>query len=115
MDDLRLRAVFGAIDAQDWDAMSAFFHPEVVYERPGTRTVRGVDDLMLFYRAERKVTRSAHHIEGTVVQDGRGAIWGRADCVLADGTHTTIGFADVFEFDEDLIRLRRSHFFVPGV
>jgi len=115
MDPGRLRELFDVIDAKRWDVFGDFFGADVVYERPGTRDVRGLGDLVRFYRDERRVASSVHHIDGSVVQGDRGAVWGHAECVMADGTATDIGFADVFEFGGGRITLRRSHFFVPAV
>lgn len=115
MDGVRLRAMFATIDAMDWEALREFFHPEIVYERPGFPPLRDLDRVLSFYYDERKIARSVHHVECTVVRDDRGAAWGRVGCLLADGTETELGFADIYHFDRDLIRLRRTHFFVPGV
>ncbi|MQA93623.1 MAG: hypothetical protein GEV11_02930 [Streptosporangiales bacterium] len=115
MDGTRIRAMFAVIDAQDWAALPGFFHPEVVYERPGFPPLHGLDRVMRFYHEERKITRSVHHIEATAVEDGRAACWGRVECELPDGSETTVGFADVYTFEGDRIHLRRTHFFVPSV
>ncbi|MDQ3761703.1 MAG: nuclear transport factor 2 family protein [Actinomycetota bacterium] len=115
MDDVRLRAMFATIDAVDWDALPQFFHAEIVYERPGFPPLCGLDRVLRFYHNERKIVRSTHHVEGTVVQDDLGAVWGRVGCVLTNGTETELGFADIYHFDRNLVRLRRTHFFVPGV
>lgn len=113
MDGTRIRAMFGVIDAQDWAALPGFFHPEVVYERPGFPALVGVDRMMRFYLEERKIVRSAHHIEATAAEEGRAACWGRVEATLPDGSETTVGFADVYLVDHGLIRLRRTHFFTP--
>ncbi|WP_329256096.1 nuclear transport factor 2 family protein [Actinoallomurus sp. NBC_01490] len=115
MDDARLRAMFATIDAMDWDALPEFFHPQIVYERPGFPSLDGLDRVLRFYHDERKILSSVHDVEHTVVQDGRAAAWGRVSCVLPGGTRTEVGFADIYEFDGGLIRLRRTHFFVPSV
>jgi ketosteroid isomerase-like protein len=115
VDGTRLQAMFAAIDAEQWDALPRFFHPEVIYERPGFPELRGLDRLLLFYRHQRPIAHGVHTVEGIAVQDGRGAAWGRVDCVMTDGTRTGVGFADVYLFERGVIRLRRTHFFVPAV
>lgn len=115
MDHARVTAMFAAVDAMDWTTLAGFFHPAVVYERPGFPPLTGRDRVLRFYRVERPITRSAHRIDGIVIEHDRGAAWGLADCVLADGTAMKIGFADIFHFDEDMITLRRTHFFVAAV
>jgi uncharacterized protein len=115
VEDKRVRKAFAAVDAMDWEALASLLHPEVVYERPGFEPLVGRDRVMRFYRVERTITRSVHQFDGVVAQDGQAVAWGNADCELADGTRTTIGFADVFGFAGGLIRHRRTHFFVPAV
>jgi ketosteroid isomerase-like protein len=115
MDGLRLRELFATIDARRWDALAEFFHPDIVYERPGTPPLRGLDRVLLYYREERQIISSAHTVEGALVQDGSGAAWGRVDCVLTAGTRNELGFADIYLIEQELIRLRRTHFFLPGV
>jgi ketosteroid isomerase-like protein len=115
MDDGQLRAMFSTIDAMDWEALAAFFHEDIVYERPGFPELCGIPQIMRFYREERKILQSAHWVQHTVIQDKLGAAWGRVACVLQDGTQTELGFADVYQFDDELVTLRRTHFFVPAV
>lgn len=107
--------MFATIDAMDWDALPDFFDVAMVYERPGFAPLRGLERVLHFYHQEREIALSVHRIDGAVFQDGRGAAWGEVSCLLADGTATVAGFADVYHFDHDLITLRRTHFFVPAV
>jgi ketosteroid isomerase-like protein len=115
MQGAEIRKMFASIDAMDWATLQDLLHPEVVYERPGFEPLVGSERVMRFYRVERAITRSTHHIEGVVTDDGRGAAWGKADCELADGRWTTIGFAEIYHLANGLIRLRRTHFYVPAV
>lgn len=115
MADSSLHAMFATIDAQDWTTLPSFFHPEIVYERPGFPVLRGLDRVMRFYHEERGIRESTHRIDGTATQGDAGVAWGEVHCVLADGKETDVGFADVCLFDDGLIILRRTHFFVPAV
>jgi hypothetical protein len=115
MEDERLRTMFATIDAMRWESLSGFFHADIVYERPGFRALRGIDRLLHFYRAERKILRTMHRVENTAIQGRFGAAWGRVTCTLPDGSDVELGFADVYHLDDQLIIFRRTHFFVPAV
>jgi uncharacterized protein len=115
MGEVSLPGMFATIDAQDWAALPTFFHPDMVYERPGFSVLRGLDEVLHFYHVERGIRASAHRIDGMAVQDGAGAAWGEVHCVLADGRETDVGFADTYRFADKLIIHRRTHFFVPAV
>jgi ketosteroid isomerase-like protein len=110
-----IEGMFAAIDARDWDTLPAFFHSDIVYERPGYDPFVGCDRVMHFYRGERMIQQGVHTLEGTVVENGRAAAWGWIDAVLMDGTPVKHSFADIYLLDQYTIRLRRSHFFVPAV
>jgi hypothetical protein len=110
-----IEGMFAAIDARDWDTLPAFFHADIVYERPGYDPFVGRDRVMRFYRDERVIARGVHTLEGTVVENGRAAAWGWIDAVHVDGTPIKHSFADIYLLDQHMIKLRRSHFFVPAV
>lgn len=110
-----IRDMFVAIDSGDWDRLLTFFHPEIVYERPGYEPFVGRDRVMRFYREERVIAGGTHTLDGTVVEDGRAAGWGRIDALRTDGEAVALRFADAYLIEDERIRLRRSHFFLPGV
>jgi hypothetical protein len=82
--------MFATIDAMAGMPCPEFFHAEIVYERPSFPPMRGLDQVLRFYHHERKIVRSVHHVEGAIVQNGRGAAWGRVDSTLTDGTDTEL-------------------------
>ena len=49
--------MFAAIDGRDFDALERYFHPDVVYERPGYEPIRGLGSLLHFYREVRRISR----------------------------------------------------------
>jgi ketosteroid isomerase-like protein len=110
-----IEGMFAAIDARDWDTLPAFFHSDIVYERPGYDPFVGCDRVMRFYRDERVILRGVHTLEGVVVENGRAAAWGWIDAVHVDGTPIKHSFADIYLLDQHLVKLRRSHFFVPAI
>ncbi len=110
-----IEGMFAAIDARDWKTLPAFFHSDIVYERPGYDPFVGCDRVMRFYRDERVIQRGVHTLEGVVVEHGRAAAWGWIEAVHVNGTPIKHSFADIYLLDQDTIKLRRSHFFVPAV
>lgn len=110
-----IEEMFTAIDTRDWPTLAAFFHPDLVYERPGYDPFVGRDRVLRFYRDERMISWGNHTLFGTVAEPGAAAAWGRIDAMHNDGTPIELGFADIYLFEEGAIKLRRSHFFVPAV
>jgi len=110
-----IQGMFAAIDARDWDTLPAFFHSDIVYERPGYDSFVGCDRVMRFYRDERVIRQGVHTLDGIVVEKGRAAAWGSIDAVHVDGTPIKHSFADVYLLDQQTIKLRRSYFFVAAV
>lgn len=107
--------MFAAIDTRNWDELSEFFHPEMVYERPRYDPFVGRDRIMRFYREERVIAKGRHTLDGAIVEEERAAAWGRIEAVRNDGEPVTLGFADIYLFEDGAIKVRRSHFFVPAV
>jgi ketosteroid isomerase-like protein len=107
--------LFAAIDAHDWHSLESFFHPEIVYERPGYPPIVGVERLLRFYREQRVIAAGEHIIERIVVAGPYGACWGRFLGVKKDGSLADELFADVYSFEGGAIRARRSHFFRPAL
>lgn len=110
-----IQNLFTAVDTSDWDAMLRIFHPDIVYERPGYSTFRGIDSVMHFYQHDRVLASGEHHLEHIVCMDNEGACWGRFIGFKKDGSRVDEGFADVHTFQDGQIKTRRSYFFRPAV
>ena len=111
----RIRDLYRTIDAGDWTALADFFHPDIVYERPGYAPLVGLERVLRFYREERVVASGEHQVEGVLHELDRAACWGRMRGTLRDGAPTEVRFADVYSLEEDKIRTRCSYFFSPAV
>ncbi|AAG18930.1 MULTISPECIES: nuclear transport factor 2 family protein [Halobacterium] len=81
-------AYYDAVDEGDISAVLALFSDDIVYERPGTPTIVGTDDLGQFYRTERALTGT--HTVHTLTVDG--------DTVAVRGTFTGEQAGDPVEF-----------------
>ena len=111
----RIAELFRAIDAHDWEALESFFHPDIVYERPGYAPLTGIERLLDFYQHERILASGNHYIEQIVIEEDHGACWGRFVGVKKDGSAADELFADVYSFEQGKIKTRRSYFFRPAV
>jgi len=108
--------LFHTIDARDWEALPRFFHPEVVYERPGYEPLVGLAQLLHFYRDVRVIASGAHTLDRIVLDEECAACWGRCVGLHRDGSPIEERFADVYTLAGDgKIATRRSYFFRPAV
>lgn len=107
-----LEAMFRVIDATDWDGLGRFFHPELVYDRPGFPILEGREANLKFYREVRAI-RGVHSFEGFAIEPDTGACWGRFVGHRLDGAPVDVQFADCYRFKDGLLWRRKSHFYTP--
>ena len=107
-----LETMFRAVDACDWNAVARYFHPDLVYDRPGFALLEGRDEVVRFYREVRSL-RGAHHFDGFAIEGETGACWGRFVGTRGDGTPVDLAFADCYQFKDGLLWRRKSFFYVP--
>jgi uncharacterized protein len=110
-----IKGLFRSIDAAEWELLDSFFHPDIIYERPGYNPMIGVDQLLHFYRYERVILCGRHELDGIIVADSQAACWGRFVGVAKDGASLNEGFADTYTFSDGLIVQRKSFFFRPAI
>src|SRR5262245_15493618 len=113
MESLRrlVERMYDAIDRNDADALVEVMCPDVIYERPETAPRRGRDAVRAFSFHEGGLSGGRHAPGHHAIEGGCGAAWGAFAGVRADGTPVSLRFADVFTFENDRIRARRSHIF----
>lgn len=105
--------MFKTIDARQWDQLPEFFHPEMVYDRPGYPLLEGRDAVVHFYREVRVLTSGEHQLTAVVMDGDYGACWGRFVGAKKDGTPVDLQFADCYVFRDHQLVHRKSHFYVP--
>jgi ketosteroid isomerase-like protein len=103
--------LFQAVDSRDWNALRTILHPEIVYERPGYKRFEGISQVMHFYEHERILVSGKHDTECIVVNGNKGACWGRFIGVKKDNSKADERFADVYFFEDGMIRMRKTYFF----
>ena len=69
--------MFETVDARDWERLADFFHPDLVYHRPGYAPLVGRDAVLHFYREVRVIGSGGHQLAAVVVDGDHGACWGR--------------------------------------
>ena len=107
--------LFRRVDGRNWNDLQESFSEEVVYERPGYEPLVGRERVMRFYREERVIAGGDHLLQQIVVDGESAACWGRFVGVHKNGSPIDEGFADVYTFDGDRIKTRRSYFYRPAV
>lgn len=107
--------LFEAIDAQQWNRLPEFFHPQIVYERPGYPRFSGLVRLHTFYLEERVIHSGVHVLSQVLIDENAAAAWGRFQGVHRDGSPIHEDFADVYQLRDGWISYRKSFFFRPAV
>lgn len=110
-----IRWMFALIDAREWAGLTAVFHPEMTYERPGYDRLVGREAVLHFYREVRVIASGTHHLD-SILQDGdAGTSSGRFVGVSRAGEAIEIDFAECYRFRDGKVWARRTYFFVPAV
>jgi uncharacterized protein len=110
-----LLGMFAAIDGRAFDDLERYFTHDVVYERPGYEPIRGIADLLRFYREERRIESGQHDVESLVCGDDAAVAMGTFQGVLKDGAPATEPFADAYRFQNGRIAHRKTYFFRPAI
>jgi ketosteroid isomerase-like protein len=106
--------MFAAVDRSDWDTLTRFYHPDVVYDRPGFDRLTGREEVIRFYRDVRSI-QGVHSFDGFAIGPTSGACWGRFVGSTKAGEPVDVQFADCYSFRDGGIWRRKSFFFVPVV
>jgi branched-subunit amino acid aminotransferase/4-amino-4-deoxychorismate lyase/ketosteroid isomerase-like protein len=110
-----VRRMFQTIDSRDWKNLQNLFCQDITYERPGYEPLVGFERVERFYREERVIASGTHLLEGTIIDPGKGACWGRFIGVHKNGSSIDERFADAYTFENGKVKTRRSYFFRPAV
>jgi uncharacterized protein len=113
--ELLVRNYYAYVDAQRLDAMLELFHEDIVYERQGTPTIKGIEALQRFYQQERIIESGTHSLDQVLPGKDWVAVRGRFAGRLRDGRQVTLRFTDWHHFQNDKIIRRESLFPGPTV
>jgi len=107
--------LFQAIDTASWNDLPSFFHPGIVYERPGYAPITGLDALHDFYSGTRIIAEGKHSLEGGLRDAGKAICWGHFRGRSKSGDVLDERFADAYELEGGLIRKRTTFFFRAAI
>jgi ketosteroid isomerase-like protein len=110
-----IRDMFHHIDTRDYEGLRNFFTDDATYDRPGYEPIRGLEDLIHFYREVRVIASGRHDLTRVVVDEESGASWGRFTGTHRNGKALDVRFADCYTFENGRIKTRESYFFEPSV
>jgi ketosteroid isomerase-like protein len=106
----RVLRYFELVDSGRLEELLKLFYPEVVYERGGTGTIQGLDQLRRFYLEQRVIEHGKHKLETVLVDGSWAAVRGSFTGVLKSGERVSIRFSDFHQFREGKIWRRYSYF-----
>jgi hypothetical protein len=105
--------LFEIVDNQKWDQLNYIFHPLIIYERPGFDKLNGIDEVVNFYKKDRKII-SGKHIFLSIMEDkSKFVCWGRFVGIDKNNFAIDIEFVDLYTFDKELIQFRKTFFYTP--
>jgi ketosteroid isomerase-like protein len=105
-----VRRYYEFVDAGNFEEVFKLFHPDIVYERGGTRTMHGIDELKKFYHSDRVIQTGRHEIQTLLTEASWVVVRGVFNGILKSGEKVEVRFADFHEFSENKIRRRYSYF-----
>lgn len=115
MSEKLITEFFNVVDTTDWEKMSTLVCEDVVYERPGYAPIIGISAFLHFYKYVRIIASGEHQLDYIIIDEDHGSCWGRFNGY--DKGHVSLDelFSDVYIFENDKIKWRRSYFFRPAI
>ena len=110
-----ISALLSAVDRRDWQTVGGLVTPDVVYDRPGYPTIRGVHEWLIFYRETRIVVTGQHRLVTVLADDTQGFCWGEFTGTIRTGETVEVRFADWYAFRDGLVCQRRTFFYEPAI
>ena len=104
-------AIYRSIDNRDWDDLEKRLGPDILYSRPGYPDLTGPVDFIDFYKNTRQIDTGTHRLRAIIAKESVGCCWGTFSGMSCDGREIDILFSDWYEFENGLVRTRRTFFF----
>jgi amino acid adenylation domain-containing protein len=106
------RRYYELIDSSRFSEAAALFHDEVIYERQGTPTIHGREDLLHFYQHDRVIAEGKHQLEQVLAEGNWVAVRGQFQGRLRNGEPVEVRFTDWHRFRGKFIDYRNTLY--PG-
>jgi ketosteroid isomerase-like protein len=113
--DELVRKLLTVIDARDWAELATLVTPDVVYDRPGYRTLCGVDEFLDFYLNVRVIADGRHRLDSLLTNESNGFCWGHFGGSSRTDEPISEIFADWYQFADGKVRGRRTFFYRPAI
>jgi ketosteroid isomerase-like protein len=115
MSRVLIQRMFEAIDRREFDRLSLFYTPDIVYARPGYERICGFEALVDFYKRVRVAGTGVHELANIVSNGDAAACWGHFAGRSHEGVRLDEHFADVYELSEGRISYRKTHFYRAAI
>lgn len=110
-----VRNFLTVIDAKNWAELATLVTPDVVYDRPGYRTLCGAAEFIDFYTHVRVIADGRHRLDSLLTNEQAGFCWGHFEGTNRDGEPIAEIFADWYQFDGGKVSRRRTFFYRPAI
>lgn len=105
-----IKNFFSCCDNQTWDYFKEIFSDDIIYCRPGSDALFGVESLINFFKNERPVASGIHKIHKILkIADNEYAVLGWFDGRLKNNTSWQGGFFDYLVFSQGKICFRKTY------
>jgi ketosteroid isomerase-like protein len=105
-----VRSYYPLVDSGDFEGLFKLFHPDIVYERGGTKPIQGMEEFRRFYLADRIIRKGQHQLDSVLVDGEWVIVRGSMAGVLKNGESVLIHFADFHQFRDGKIWRRYTYF-----
>ncbi|MEP1536567.1 MAG: nuclear transport factor 2 family protein [Paracoccaceae bacterium] len=110
-----IERLFRNIDGRDWSSLNVMLADDVVYERPGYAPLVGRDSVMNFYEEVRIIKTGQHTVHDVLANENKLSYYGHFAGTSKAGESLDVGFCDVCDVRDNLLKHRKTFFYVPAV
>ena len=107
--------MFSIIDKRQFERLTEVFCDDIIYERPGYKTIRGIEELINFYKNVRIIILGEHLVDKIVAEQSSGASWGIFEGQDRDLMDLKVRFSDCYTFENKKVKTRITYFFKPAI
>ncbi|MFI1830451.1 nuclear transport factor 2 family protein [Streptomyces sp. NPDC020412] len=98
------------VDSGSYGELFEMFDEDVVYERAGTGSIKGQQELRSFYLKDRIIADGRHVVATVVADDDWVVARGTFEGILKSGEEVSVPWADFHQFRKGKIWRRHTYF-----